>query len=226
MNGAAAHRTQFPKLLPRGFPDSVPDIPDVPAEATKVVDPIKTAGAKVTKAAKDIPDVVSSAVSAVQSLASSKLPKGCSVGTEYACITYGDDTDCSRFRAKGTEELLGSEVAPSELRRLSKVLGHVPSLKTMVILTLVPILLSFICLLFKYYVPIWSSIIPLVGICGLIFAAVVVAFTVSIARAASQVEKVLGGELHRGPVYKDSIAVLACTSLYFLVAVVGLILGL
>ena len=49
--------------------------------------------------------MLSTVLSAVQSLASKK---GCSVGTEYARITSGDVTNCSRLRDEATEELMES----------------------------------------------------------------------------------------------------------------------
>lgn len=184
-------------------------------------------GSSVTGLAGVVPNVVSSAKAAVETLASQALqnvPKGCTMGTKSACILYDGRSDCSSLPLKGSKFSEGVPAISTPLKVFVGFLRHTPSVVPFVGVGIASSLTSTIAYGLRYFYPasrFWSFALSVLGLVSfLVFAT----FTFAAVELTKGLEK--AGSMERGPVYTAAIADLISAAVHVVVSTASLYCGI
>lgn len=169
-----------------------------------------------------VPDIVSSAVGAVETLIDSAIPRECAVGTRYGCVGSDSDLECTQLPVSHSDELGSLLGLIPAAKPLSRYLGHIPQLRAFLIVGLAFALASLCSLPLLRLVPFVKFATFGLSLAALIFFGAFGGLALSILRIASTLQDSIGGDLDRGYVYTGAIGAIVSSAVFAAAAVVGL----
>ena len=152
------------QLLQRGLPGPLGSIP---GKATQIEGTIAAQASSIKTAA---PQFVKSAIAAGETMISSHIPTGTSVGVLDACLDFQKNSQCVAF----------------------------PLLTVTIIFSVIFMVLSTSCYVWSLGFDLFTLIMPLLGLTSWMFSLSSLCISVGILDAARQLQHRLGGELRQG----------------------------